>query len=547
MINKILLILLMTNIAFADKESDTVNIIQLTKEEIEYIKEKKVINICLGNDQIPITIKQNNKYRGIAIDFLKIIAKDIDIKVNYIDNIYQKDYFNNTKNGKCDLVSAILTKPNVHDFLTPTVPYVSDYIVLSTLINKPYISDLSKLKDEKIMIQQDSINMIRYIKYLYPNLNLIGVNKIDLKKIENGDFYGVINPSYFLAHNISNNYPNILKIMTKVSDKNILASFGISNREPLLLSIFNKSLNKIPIDKKEKIYNIYKKIKVEKQIDYKLIFKIIAISSLIILIIFISYIKQRKLRKEIQILNKTLEVKIQDEIEKNKIQQTILFHQSRLAQMGEMIAMIAHQWRQPLTIISNLSTKLKLQILLETLDDKTTEKVSNEIVNITQHLSNTINDFRNFFKTDKVKLKTTYKDIVEETLSIVKVSIEAQNINLIVNINHTNLIFTFKNEVKQVLLNLIKNAEDILLNKKIKNPTIMIKSIDECLIVSDNAGGVPLDIIDKIFDPYFSTKKQKDGTGLGLYMSKTIIDDHCSGKLTVSNNKDGAVFKIKLK
>jgi C4-dicarboxylate-specific signal transduction histidine kinase len=105
---------------------------------------------------------------------------------------------------------------------------------------------------------------------------------------------------------------------------------------------------------------------------------------------------------------------------------------------------------------------------------------------------------------------------------------------------------TYPNEIKQVILNLLKNAEDILLEKEIENPTITINTYDNILIVKDNAGGVPDDIIGKIFDPYFSTKTKKDRTGLGLYMSKTIIEDHCGGSLSVSNDNNGAIFKIEL-
>ena len=117
-------------------------------------------------------------------------------------------------------------------------------------------------------------------------------------------------------------------------------------------------------------------------------------------------------------------------------------------------------------------------------------------------------------------------------------------------LNCHDTFITYPNELKQVILNLIKNAEDVPLENKIENPYIKISSYKEddkyILEVSDNAGGVPEDVIDKIFDPYFSTKTKKDGTGLGLYMSKTIIEDHCGGELSVSNSKDGAVFKIVL-
>ena len=224
-----------------------------------------------------------------------------------------------------------------------------------------------------------------------------------------------------------------------------------------------------------------------------------------------------------------------------------LLQQSRLAQMGEMISMIAHQWRQPLAAISVTSSNLSLKVMLDDIDNDEFEKELALISDYSQHLSKTIDDFRGFFKEDKQMEITSLDSIVNSTLSITKISIENKNIKLVTTLDSKNEFETYPSELKQVLLNLIKNAEDILLENKTKNPQITIQTKDNTLIVKDNAGGVPKDIIDKIFDPYFSTKKEKDGTGLGLYMSKTIIEEHCNGELSVTNDDFGALFKIIIK
>jgi nitrogen fixation/metabolism regulation signal transduction histidine kinase len=168
----------------------------------------------------------------------------------------------------------------------------------------------------------------------------------------------------------------------------------------------------------------------------------------------------------------------------------------------------------------------------------------------TQHLSKTIDDFRKFFKETKEKERVMLKELVTETLQIALVSLKNKNINLITEYNCDKPILTYTSEVKQVLLNFIKNAEDVLLEREIKNPkiTIITKNDDtsHILVIKDNAGGIPEKIIDKIYEPYFSTKLEKDGTGLGLYMSKKIIEEHCSGKIETKNDKEGAVFTITL-
>jgi len=250
---------------------------------------------------------------------------------------------------------------------------------------------------------------------------------------------------------------------------------------------------------------------------------------------------------KLEYLNKNLLNEIDNKVNEIRQKEQQLLNQSRLAQMGEMISMIAHQWRQPLTTISVTSASINLKALLDTLDNDTAIELSNNIIDYTQHLSATIDDFREFFKPNKEKADTSFNELIEAVLNIVEITIVNNNIKLIKDFNCKNILHTYPNEIRQVILNLIKNAEDVLLDKGISNPTITIETVDSTLIIRDNAGGVPEDIIDKIFEPYFSTKTKKDGTGLGLYMSKTIIQEHCDGKLTVSNDEDGAVFKIDLR
>jgi len=263
----------------------------------------------------------------------------------------------------------------------------------------------------------------------------------------------------------------------------------------------------------------------------------------------------KKQSKEISKFNITLQDKVKNEVEKNRQKDQHIIQQSRLAQMGEMISMIAHQWRQPLAAISSTSTAINLKAKLHKLDEATIIDSSDKIIKYSQHLSTTIDDFREFFKSNKEKKDTTYSELIKSVLNIVQIAIENKNIKIITNLNCKNTFNTYPNEVKQVILNLIKNAEDVLVEKNIKNPMIRIETVNSILTISDNGEGISKDIMDKIFDPYFSTKIKKDGTGLGLYMSKTIIEDHCNGKLSVENkeiiNQDGtssngAVFSINL-
>ncbi len=253
---------------------------------------------------------------------------------------------------------------------------------------------------------------------------------------------------------------------------------------------------------------------------------------------------RKKAELEIIRLNKTLEERVTKEVEKNREKDKQMLHQSKLAQMGEMISMIAHQWRQPLSAINAAAIGINIKAQLGKLDNQVALDTSNKIAEYTKHLSETIDDFRTFFKSNKEKQKTTYTELIDSVLKIVEVSIVNKNIKIIKNLNSTQVFNTYSNELKQVILNLLKNAEDALLENNIEDAKITIKSYNNTILISDNAGGIPQEIMTKIFNPYFSTKLEKNGTGLGLYMSKTIVEEHCNGSLSVTNNKDGAVFKI---
>ncbi len=255
--------------------------------------------------------------------------------------------------------------------------------------------------------------------------------------------------------------------------------------------------------------------------------------------------------RELAELNASLEQKVKEEVEKNCLKDQHIIQQAKFAQMGEMLNMIAHQWRQPLAAISATSASLELKTRLGKADIEIIKTYTKNISDYSQHLSATIEDFRTFFKPGKEKSKSSYSEILDSVFGIIEISLQNKNIKLIKELDLETKFETYASELKQVVLNLIKNAEDVLIEKGVKDPYIKISTYSKddkyILEVSDNGGGIPEDILPKIFDAYFSTKLEKEGTGLGLYMSKTIIDEHCSGKLSVLNDEFGAVFRIELR
>ena len=248
-------------------------------------------------------------------------------------------------------------------------------------------------------------------------------------------------------------------------------------------------------------------------------------------------------------------VAIRHDITANKDFQTQhlqLLESEKMASMGEMIGNIAHQWRQPLSLISTAASGIKVKQEFNMLDQHDIPILMDKIVENTEYLSSTIDIFRNFIKGEKIYKKLILQEEISQSLSIVGSTLKDKHIMLKDNIDYENNIFItlITGELPHVIINIINNAKDILLEKNIKEPWISLELIENkdtaTIIIEDNGGGIPANIINKIFEPYFTTKHKKQGTGLGLHMSYQIIVNSLRGKLSVQNSSNGAQFSIEL-
>ena len=231
-----------------------------------------------------------------------------------------------------------------------------------------------------------------------------------------------------------------------------------------------------------------------------------------------------------------------------KEKEKMMLLQSKHSAMGEMISMIAHQWRQPLSSVSTMVSRIKLRNNMNKIDKEFLNNILDEMNEYIQYMSNTIDDFRNFFSVDTKKELTTLNEIVFTVYKMVDKSFCSQNINIETKNTELSERLLFKNELIQILLNIINNAKDAFAEKNVENPLIQISfSEDEKyqnILIEDNAKGIDKKIIGNIFEPYFSTKTQKNGSGLGLYICKTILEKDNLGTIKVENKNDGAVFTI---
>ncbi|MBN2895298.1 MAG: cache domain-containing protein [Campylobacterales bacterium] len=260
---------------------------------------------------------------------------------------------------------------------------------------------------------------------------------------------------------------------------------------------------------------------------------------------------QRKLRdreQKLRELNASLEERIKEALFQHQEKEKMLIQQSKMAEMGDMISMIAHQWRQPLNQLSYVFMNIEGAYEYKELTPQYMEDKLREGTRLLEFMSQTIDDFRNYFRPDKARSQTTLSEVLSQTLPLIEQTFEVDAIALHVSYaSHTSLEL-YRNELMQVVLNLLKNAKEVLIERDVAVPIVRARSFEEeeaCIIeVCDNAGGIGEEILPRIFDPYFSTKSASQGTGLGLYMSKTIVEGHLGGRLEAYNDAQGACFRI---
>ena len=261
-------------------------------------------------------------------------------------------------------------------------------------------------------------------------------------------------------------------------------------------------------------------------------------------------IRQALLRAQAEraLLSETAErLQALEELRKNGI---LLVQQSRMAALGEMIGNIAHQWRQPLNNLALLVQQAPLLYELDEVDQEFLENNADKSMELIEHMSRTIDDFRNFFKPDKEKVDFRVHEELEKTLSLVEAAFQEQSIVIELDAGEAPAIHGYPNEFAQVLLNVLLNAKDALTEREVVLPRVCIVIRAEegraVVTVTDNAGGIAEEIIGKVFDPYFTTKGPQAGTGVGLFMSKTIIEKNMGGRLSVRNVASGAEFRIEI-
>lgn len=455
-----------------------------------------------------------------------------------------------------------------------------------------YFYDIDKGISKKLVQSSNTINKVDKVRFSFKvailtqkaiSTYLLSIDKKEISLIDDAiDYYdssiGFINISYTKDEELANyvipkieySIEQINKYKLNIDDKNLEKLIGVNNSIVEFIQTHEQNTwtkiqnNYIDFTTNEyKIHFLYK----------TMFFILIGVVFLLFIFIFsrLKLLNQnnklnKKLEllnneleekvelktKELQDLNRNLEKKVTSEVEKNRQQEIQLHEQAKMAALGDMIANIAHQWRQPLSIISTAATGMKLQKEFNNLKDEEFYENCDNIARTTQYLSKTIDTFRNFIKEKKVLKEVVLQERIEKALEIVDATLSNNHIKLINKLDEYEPIniTMVTGELSQVIINIVNNAKDAIKENEIENPWVKIeleKSTDMVIIsIEDNGGGIPKDILSKIFDPYFTTKHQSQGTGLGLHMSYKIVTESLKGKIYVKNTDFGAKFFIEL-
>lgn len=521
----------------------------------------KVFKSASELDYPPFSIvTKDGKADGFSVELLKASLNVMDGEVTFYVGAWNK-LKADLKDGKIDVLPVVGRTKEREKYYDFTIPYLTMHGAVFTRENYSAIKTASDIAGKELVVMKgDNANEYLVHKQVTKKIITFASYEEAFKALSSGKHDAIV-----IQKLVGVQLLKKLKIKNIKVSKFILSdfqqnfAFAVKEGDKELLSLLNEGLSIVIANGTYR--EIYQKWFYDLDLEnnnYKLIIKIlIATLLMLFIVIVLIYFWNKSLKekvnektKALDLANADLKHKVNEAIKVLKKQDEMMIAQSRQAAMGEMISMIAHQWRQPLSIISMSVNNMLLEAELEGLSEESIEKELNGILKQSEHLSKTIDDFGNFFRPNREKEEIVLKSAIKDTIDIIGDSIKNNNISLTVN-NHVDISFVgHKRELIQVVMNLLSNAKDAVLEhlKVDRKIEISTNKYGENIIIKvcNNGACINEDMLVKIFEPYFTTKTEKNGTGLGLYMSKTIIEKHFLGNISVENHAEGVCFIVSI-
>jgi len=524
--------------------------IKFSERHLEYMEKHKIISMCVIPNVKPYSYIEDGKLNGLVSDYLKLIKEDVPTSFSLVETKSLAQSVEYLKNKKCDILLSAEATNSRKKFANFTKPYLDVPLVLITDSHTTFIEDLKVLKNKKIgLVKSYSLN--KTIRTLYPQLTFVDVENLDegINKVLDGKLDGHIDLMYTSWYKIYSKNLFDLRISAKL-DFMVPISIAIQKDDLILYEILNIAVNNIDMDRKEKLIKKWVTVEYKKEFDYMTLWKFIFVFIVILLAIVYKQIILRKMNKtlkqkidektlELQIINNNLEERVNLEVSENLRKDALLTKQSKLAAMGEMIQNIAHQWRQPLSIISTGASGLKVQKEINgKIEDKLLDETLSTIVDTSVNLSRTIDDFMNFFKPSKERTLISIENSIDKTLNIFDYNRYEGKIKIIKKIENIK-ITGYESEFIQIIMNILNNSKEAFIESKEEEKLIFIdvekKKKNLFIKIKDNAGGISEEILPRVFEPYFTTKHQYSGTGIGLYMCQKMLEKHMNGIMDIEN------------
>ena len=514
--------------------------IKLTNEELAFLKTKSVIKVHNEMNWAPFNYNKNGKAEGFSIDYMNLIAKKIGIKVQYIHGYNWNEFMEMIKNGKIDVMLNIAITPKREEFLSFTTSYKK--IIDSIVTKKENIKKYKKLSDfnGKVLAIVKGFYEEELIKKYYPNIKILEVDTTldGLKAVVFNEADGIVNSlgvlNYTMAKYDISNLALAFDINGIGNKKfNIKLHIATNKNQKILRDIIQKGLNQITEDEKNSLMNKWFLNKTP-AMDYKLVVKSIFIIFIIIVFIIIWNIRLKKT--------------VRKEIEKNKTQESLLLYYNKQESMKNVVTNIAHQWKHPLNELSSKIMFLDSKLFLNhKISNQELKNITNSVKTSVQFMTSTIDTFNDFYKKDTKREYFNIEEAVNGTLYIIQNFIEKHKIIIKKDIDEDLYIVANKNQLQQVILTFISNAQKIFWDRAIENPKIEIRAYKRdnkiIIIVEDNGGG-----IDGSFEDIFkvTVSKTTNSSGFGLFIAKNIIENKFFGVIKATNTTEGALFKVEI-
>ncbi|QOG13298.1 transporter substrate-binding domain-containing protein [Arcobacter sp. FWKO B] len=501
--------------------------IALSNSELEYLDNRAVVTMCVDPDWEPFEkINEKGEYVGIAADLIRLVSKKTGLNIQVIQTKSWEETLEYSKDYKCDLLSFVNQTPARDEWLIFTEPIFSDPNVFITREEHSYIENPKKLQNESIAIPEGT-SMIERFRKEFSNMTVIPVSSEEeaLKMVSEKKVDMTIRSLIISAYTIKKEGLFNLKIAGQPDDYVNHLRIGVRKDEPILRDILNKGILDISQNERDDIVNKYVTIVIKKGIDKELLFYI----GYVFLLFFIVFCL-------VLLWNYLLRKKVKQEVEKNVQQTNLLYQHSKQAEIGNLIANISHQWREPLSKIGAINMYNIYQLSMgKEIDKNQLLKDCKNIESTISFMSETMQNFLDFYKPSKESIDFNIYSSIKSAISIIEEKINKYNIEIEFDIQKDDLsIYGIKNEWIQVWLNILNNSISAMIAKKIENPKIVISINDNLVSFLDNAGG--FDNIDEV--------NIGNNSGLGLKMCRQILAKYNS-TIDFANKEQGAITIVR--